>query len=97
MILTDIFKIELIGGVAGGLTVIVFFSICYANKIQIGKGKRMGLNFKKTACTKCGAALPRFRRPANLRQILWGGWSCHECGSEYDKWMKPIDESKSGK
>ncbi len=90
MTLIDIFEI----GAFGGMMVILVIVICYAKKIQIGKGKRMGLNFEKTTCPECESALPRFRRPANLRQILWGGCSCHECGREYDKWMKPIDESQ---
>ena len=36
-------------------------------------------------CPRCGARLPRFRKPESLRQALWGGWSCHGCGCEIDR------------
>ncbi len=35
-------------------------------------------------CAGCGAAQPVVRRPANWRQILFGGWTC-ACGLDYDR------------
>ena len=36
-------------------------------------------------CPRCGARLPRFRKPANFGQFLWGGWTCHGCGCQVDR------------
>jgi hypothetical protein len=36
-------------------------------------------------CVGCGKSMPRFRnRPANRRQMLWGGRTCPHCGCEMD-------------
>ena len=37
-------------------------------------------------CATCGASAPAIRRPANLRQALWGGWTCPNCGTELNRW-----------
>jgi hypothetical protein len=42
------------------------------------------------ACPSCGAPQPVIRKPANLRQALWGGWTCARCGSEMDRWGRRI-------
>ena len=42
-------------------------------------------------CPDCGTPLPKFRKPKNRRQRLWGGWTCPECGLEVDKWGNPAD------
>jgi hypothetical protein len=39
---------------------------------------------KPQTCSACGATLPQLRRPTNLRQLLWGGWTC-KCGAELDR------------
>lgn len=36
-------------------------------------------------CPGCGALMPRVRKPANTRQMLWGGWTCPKCGVEMDR------------
>jgi hypothetical protein len=36
-------------------------------------------------CPECGEPVPRFRKPANRRQALWGGWTCPNCGCEMDR------------
>lgn len=41
-------------------------------------------------CPKCGKEQPRVRRPKNLRQALWGGYTCESCGTEMDKFGKEI-------
>ena len=33
-------------------------------------------------CPGCGKQLPTFRKPTSLRQLLFGGWTCQECGAE---------------
>jgi hypothetical protein len=36
-------------------------------------------------CSDCGTPPPLMRRPANRRQMLWGGWTCANCGAELDR------------
>jgi hypothetical protein len=40
---------------------------------------------KPKTCAECGAPAPKVRKPANRRQMLWGGWTCPECGTEMDR------------
>jgi len=42
---------------------------------------------KPRVCPKCKTQMPksRFRKPANLHQMLWGGWTCPKCGCELDR------------
>jgi ssDNA-binding Zn-finger/Zn-ribbon topoisomerase 1 len=42
----------------------------------------------KVNCPKCGREQQTFRRPANLTEALWGGWTCPNCGTRMDKWGK---------
>lgn len=37
------------------------------------------------SCPSCGAKLPAVRRPSNLRQAMWGGWTCSQCHAEVDR------------
>ena len=41
---------------------------------------------KKVSCPNCGKNLNTFRRPATMRELLWGGWTCSACGARIDKW-----------
>ena len=50
---------------------------------EIIKGKPL---LQKVACPKCGREQQDFRRPTNLTEILWGGWTCPDCGTKMDKW-----------
>lgn len=56
-----------------------------------GAGK-WGVNTKPIECPNCGEPAPLIRKPANRRQMLWGGATCKECGQEYDKWGKPVED-----
>jgi hypothetical protein len=42
-------------------------------------------------CPACGEPVPRFRKPANRRQALWGGWTCARCGCEVDRRGRKIE------
>jgi hypothetical protein len=53
------------------------------------KSGKWGINPQPVACPTCGTPAPRFRKPANRRQMLWGGWTC-PCGTECDKSGHPI-------
>jgi len=43
-------------------------------------------------CPECGTPVPRFRRPASVRQALWGGWTCAICGTEMDRRGHRLEE-----
>jgi hypothetical protein len=45
----------------------------------------IGLLLPGKKCPDCGQPLPRFRKPANSRQALWGGWTCPHCSCEVDR------------
>jgi hypothetical protein len=50
-----------------------------------------GINLGPARCTECAAPAPGFRKPANFKQMLLGGWTCAECGSELDKYGRPVE------
>jgi len=56
-----------------------------------GKGK-MGINVQSLAsplkCPRCGQTAPRVRAPKSASELLWGGWTCSNCGARIDKWGK---------
>ncbi len=45
-------------------------------------------------CPTCGTMPSPFRKPANRRQVLWGGATCEKCGTEFDKFGKSITAEK---
>jgi hypothetical protein len=49
-----------------------------------------GINLSIPNCRHCGERMPAVRVPANLRQAIWGGWTCAQCGLEVDKWGEPV-------
>lgn len=51
---------------------------------------KWGLNVGTTSCPNCGMELPRVRRPASLKQAMWGGSTCPSCGTEVNKWGKQV-------
>lgn len=53
--------------------------------VRITEPEKWKINLKVTSCSHCGHRLPAIRKPSNLRQILWGGWTCSSCGAELNK------------
>jgi hypothetical protein len=51
---------------------------------------RFGMNFGKAFCAQCDRPAPKVRMPKNTYEILWGGWTCEQCGCPNDKWGNPI-------
>jgi hypothetical protein len=49
-----------------------------------------GFNLELVTCPRCRIPLPRWRKPRNTRQLLWGGHTCHHCGMGVDKWGRPL-------
>jgi hypothetical protein len=56
-----------------------------------------GINLRPVRCPTCSEPASVIRRPKNLRQALWGGCTCEECGTEYDKWGRKIAKRKGRK
>jgi len=46
-----------------------------------GLGKVLG-----TTCPRCGTPLPAIRKPATGQEMMWGGWTCANCGCHIDKY-----------
>jgi hypothetical protein len=42
-------------------------------------------------CPTCGTQQPARRKPTSLRQLMWGGWTCSNCGTEIDRHGKAIN------
>ena len=81
--------------------VLLFFTINIAIIIYIFWMKKQnnikskwGVNFKALnpnedlKCPGCAAEIPKIRKPNNIKQFLWGGFTCNSCGNEYNKWLK---------
>ena len=45
----------------------------------------------KGGCPECGTPVPMYRRPTSMRQALWGGWTCEECGTEMDRYGEEME------
>ena len=54
-------------------------------------GSRLGINLDAVDCPQCGHRMPVIRMPESVHQLLWGGWSCPNCGRKMDKWGKAIE------
>ena len=39
---------------------------------------------KPVMCEKCGVEQPKMRKPENMDQAMWGGYTCTGCGSQLD-------------
>jgi len=50
------------------------------------KTGKWGINRETVFCAKCRTRQPKIRIPRNSHQLMWGGWSCSECGCEMDKY-----------
>ena len=55
-------------------------------KQSVQRKGNWGINVRREDCPRCGLKLPSVRRPANVRQAMWGGCTCQRCGAELDKW-----------
>ena len=82
---------SLLGGMVGGLAAGLFLSFRLRRQFGNGAGRPPGSNRPgRTMCPACGAAFPAVHRPRNVRQAMWGGWTCEQCGAEFDRKLKPI-------
>ncbi len=49
-------------------------------------GKDSGINLKTVYCPVCNAKQPQIRIPKRLKELLWGGGTCKNCGCRMDKY-----------
>jgi hypothetical protein len=75
-------RVELLGLLVLFGVILVLYGTSVRNK--------WGVNVKAAHCIKCDASAPNVRIPKNLREFLWGGWTCHSCGTRVDKWGSEI-------
>jgi len=76
------FEFTLIGvGAVGSLAMLA---------LGLGKPTGPGTGGK---CEVYGERMPLVRRPANRRQMLWGGWTCRKCGTELDRSGRKVETS----
>ena len=78
----------------GSLFALCFVVVLIALVVLVARGTRqrgkMGINLARTKCPRCGTLAPLFRKPTSLKQMLWGGWTCTNCGCEMDTWGREI-------
>ena len=91
----DLLTPAIIGAISGSRGVLVASWLFRSKNLKIGEGRKIGLNLSTDMkCPTCGEPFPTLRRPKNFRQMMWGGWTCEKCGSEFDKWLKPVEPKK---
>jgi hypothetical protein len=66
-----------LGGLWGSVPVVM--------AIVIGVVLVIGAAANRKTCPRCTSPMPPLRRPASVRQMLWGGWTCPGCGCEMDR------------
>jgi rubredoxin len=78
--------------------VIFLYGFTLVVKSTKNKGGKWGLSlnpirdwFKtgvlsEVQCPSCGYKLRSLRRPKDISELLWGGWTCPICGAKVDKW-----------
>lgn len=48
-------------------------------------------------CPTCGTQQPAYRNPTSFRQLIRGGWTCANCGTEMDRHGKAIDATPTAR
>ena len=89
MTLSSVFVVLAIGcialvGLVGGVALMMLIAS------SLSREGKMGINLEAVHCPRCEKPMSGVRVPKNLRQTMWGGWTCPDCGCEMDKWGKPV-------
>jgi hypothetical protein len=50
-----------------------------------------GINLSLVRCPRCDTEQPRFRKPKNWHQAIWGGYTYRTCGQEIDKYGNALE------
>jgi len=74
-------------GILIGVVLFLFFTLIKKDS----KYSKLGINLKRVYCPKCNLKQPIIRKPTNERQILYGGYTCKNCGTEMDKYGTQLD------
>lgn len=48
-------------------------------------------NLASATCPTCATEQPRWRKPSSFRQLMFGGWTCANCGAGIDRHGKAIE------
>jgi hypothetical protein len=51
----------------------------------IAFGLLAGSRLTAPKCPTCDTQQPAIRKPASFRQVILGGWTCANCGTEIDR------------
>jgi len=58
-------------------------------------GLLSGSSLPAPKCPTCETQQPPIRTPKSFRQLVWGGWTCTQCGTEIDRHGRAIDKAAS--
>ena len=73
--------------ILGGILLLVMLLVTHGTIFKT----RWGINTAtQIECPGCRKMHGQIRTPRNLREMLWGGFTCPQCGTEVDKWNRPI-------
>ncbi len=75
----------IISGVLGVGILLVIHGTIFKTRWGINTGSQF-------ECPGCHKIHGQIRIARNLRQTLWGGFTCYQCGLETDKWNRPISK-----
>jgi len=78
-------ELLIIGGILGVGIILVIHGTIFKTRWGINTATEM-------ECPGCHRMHGQIRIPRNLRQMLWGGFTCGQCGFEVDKWNRPISK-----
>lgn len=56
------------------------------------QNNKWDINLDKVLCPECGSKQSMLRIPKNLKQLMYGGWSCEKCSCKMDKHGNKIPE-----
>lgn len=73
-------------------TVMFFFALISRDTI-LRRG-RWCIDLKRAVCSQCGKPMLKMRFLDWLKW-LWNGWSCRECGFQWNKWGRPVREQSN--
>jgi len=69
-------------GIIIGVAMLLLFTLIKKDS----KYSKLGINLSRVYCPICNLKQPIIRKPANERQLLYGGNTCKNCGTEMDKY-----------
>jgi uncharacterized protein with PIN domain len=72
------------GALAIGMVLVVYGTVAK---------NRWAISLEEVSCPRCNKLLPKVRKPRSLRESMWGGWTCPNCGVEVDKWGRQAPPS----